>query len=170
MNRRLGLATVTLIAVLTAFAGTACGSSDSSLKSTSVQFDVVPTERKVVDTGDPGASMGDSLSSNGDLKNHGGDVIGRYSMHGFTTQITPGREERFLNIEYEFSTGDAIEAQGSNDYPLTMSSGQPTVDGHADDTLELGIVGGTGKYDTARGSCELTYEAPNYHANCTVKQ
>ena len=145
-------------------------SGETSLKSSSLQFDVVPTERQVVDTGVTGASMGDSLSSNGDLKSDNGEVIGRYSMHGFTTQITPGREERFLNIEYEFSTGDALEAQGSNDYPLTMSSGQPTVDGHADDTLILGIVGGIGKYDTARGSCELTFQAPSYHANCTVKQ
>jgi hypothetical protein len=169
MDRRLKISAVALAFVLTSALTSSC-STNPSVKTTSVQFDVVPTERKVVDSGESGASMGDSLSSNGDLKNHNGDVIGRYSMHGFTTQIMPGREERFLNIEYEFSNGDAIEAQGSNDYPLTMSSGQPTADGHADDNLILGIVGGTGKYDTARGSCELTYEAPNYHANCAVKQ
>jgi hypothetical protein len=169
MNHRRSLAILVALAALSPIAISAC-SSGSSLSSTTLTFDVVPTERKVVDTGEAGATMGDSLSSNGDLKNHSGEVIGRYSMHGFTTQVMPGREERFLNIEYEFSNGDALEAQGSNDYPLTMSSGQPTADGHADDTLILGIVGGTGRYDTARGHCELTYEAPNYHADCTVKQ
>jgi hypothetical protein len=167
MNLRHSIAVIALGGLLTPLTVSSCASSTSS---TSLKFDVVPTERKVVDTGDAGASMGDSLSSNGDLKNENGDVIGRYSMHGFTTQLMSGREERFLNIEYEFSTGDAIEAQGSNDYPLTLSSGQATVDGHADDTLILGIIGGTGKYDTARGSCQLTYESPIYHADCTVKQ
>ena len=169
MTNRRTLAIIALSALLSPRAVTAC-SSGSSVKSTSLQFDVVPTDRKVIDEEPAGASMGDALSSNGDLKDHDGAVIGRYAMHGFTAQVMPGREERFLNIEYEFAGGDAIEAQGSNDYPLTMSSGQPTVDGHADDELILGIVGGTGRYDTARGSCRLTYEAPNYHADCTVKQ
>ncbi|CAB4323373.1 MAG: hypothetical protein F2520_05635 [Actinobacteria bacterium] len=169
MASRRHLKILALATFLVPVAVTGC-SGETSLESSSLQFDVVPTERQVIDTGATGASMGDSLSSNGDLKSDNGEVIGHYSMHGFTTQVMPGREERFLNIEYEFSTGDAIEAQGSNDYPLTMSSGQPTVDGHADDNLILGIIGGTGKYNTARGSCQLTYEAPNYHASCTVKQ
>jgi hypothetical protein len=155
--------------MLTPVMATAC-STGSSIKSSTLQFDSVPTDRKLVDNSEPGASIGDALLSNGELKNDTGDVIGRFSMHASTTLILPGREERFLNIEYEFSDGDAIEAQGSNDYPLTNSSGQPTADGHGDDTLILGIIGGTGKYDTARGSCVLTFEAPAYHVNCTVKQ
>jgi hypothetical protein len=169
MTSRRTLVILTLVTLLIPVAAGAC-SNGAALKSSSLQFDVVPTERQVVDEDPAGASMGDSLSSNGDLTNDSGALIGRYAMHGFTAQVMPGREERFLNIEYEFSNGDALEAQGSNDYPLTTSSGQPTTDGHADDTLHLGIVGGIGKYDTARGSCELVFEAPNYHANCTVKQ
>jgi hypothetical protein len=169
MHRRVRTVIIASIAILGTMAVASC-SGGTSVRSTSLQFDVVPTERQVIDEDPAGASMGDSLSSNGDLRDDSGAVIGRYAMHGFTAQVMPGREERFLNIEYEFADGNALEAQGSNDYPLTMSSGQPTTDGHADDTLILGIVGGTGTYDTARGHCELTYEAPNYHANCTVKQ
>lgn len=167
MNHRRPIAMLMLVAVLVPLLATACGSSTTT---TTLRFDVVPTERQLVDNGAAGASMGDALASNGDLRNSDGETIGRYSLHGFNTQVMPGREERFLNMEYAFDAEDAIEAQGSNDYPLNTSTGSSTADGHADDTIVLAIIGGTGRYDTARGSCTLNFEAPVYHATCTVKQ
>lgn len=162
LMRRVGaMSTGAVLLVAAGFGATACGSS-SSTKAETVSFRVVNTERAVTDIGAQGATMNDLLSVNGEMRDASGARIGRFDLVASTSGVAGGREVRLQTMEFDWDeTEDSILVQAVNDFP---------VGGRIPDTdLPFAIIGGTGRYDTARGSCTMSPDDTGFDWTCTIK-
>ncbi|MGI9164655.1 MAG: hypothetical protein ACR2JI_17290 [Mycobacterium sp.] len=91
-----------------------------------------------------------------------GAKIGRFDLTGFTTGAEPGRENRLQTAELDWDdSDDSLIVQTAHDFKTGGSL--------PDNQIRWAIVGGTGKYDTARGSCTTVLEGSTFRWKCLVK-
>lgn len=107
-----------------------------------------------------------------------GPSVGEFNLLATVTQVTGGTERRFVTIELSFNRGDVpfkavdiAQATGNKTLNFANVAAAPTNDidmmgvvtypaGGAilTDPLVLAIVGGTGAWTGARGTCTISYD------------
>ncbi|MFM1917888.1 MAG: hypothetical protein RJB01_1403 [Actinomycetota bacterium] len=122
-------------------------------------------EREVIEVvGGGGSSLGDMVAGHGELLDESGAIVGSFEAMSTTTRVGSEDDGRFLQAEYAFGdTGaDAILLMGVETF--TRDGGFPEVGR----PLLWAIVGGTGKYQGARGQCDTQRNEQDVFINtCT---
>jgi hypothetical protein len=121
-------------------------------------------ERIVVDTGESGASVDDTVAGNGTLWDKESVQIGRFDANTRVSDTLKDGDRRLLWVTYTFGEGqDSIVILGAGVYAGKLGLMNQQV------TNNFSIVGGTGKFLAAGGQCGITrMDQINYNLSCTA--
>lgn len=156
---RQAMVTAGLCASALAFVG--CSSPTTETLTVQARY----LDRELIEgVGGDGSSLGDIVAGHGELLDEEGTVVGTFEAMSTTTRVGSEDDGRFLQVEYAFGeTGaDAILLMGVETF--TPDGGFPEVGR----PLLWAVVGGTGKYQGARGQCETQRDDQDVFFNtCT---
>lgn len=120
--------------------------------------------RIVVDTGESGTSVDDTIAGNGTLWDKNGVKIGRFDANTRVSERLKDGDRRLLWVTYTFGEGqDSIVILGTGLYTGKLGLMNQQL------TNNFSIVGGTGKFLAAGGQCGITrIDQINYNLACTA--
>ncbi len=160
---RLNTTLVAVVALSMLASPVLVGCSASTTQTLTVQSRYL--DRELIEVAElEGSSLGDMVTGHGELLDESGTVVGSFEAMSTTTRVGSEDDGRFLQAEYAFgdSGADAILLMGVETF--TRDGGFPQVGR----PLLWAIVGGTGKYQGARGQCDTQRNEQDVFINtCT---
>jgi hypothetical protein len=116
--------------------------------------------RQIIDLGDAGPSVGDSILGHGVINDLNGKEIGNFEFVHFVTDKKPNSEIRWVHAQYAFEN-DSILIEGARDF--MPNNGKAALNSPS----SYAVTGGTGKYAGARGECRVIRVTENdFHTVC----
>lgn len=139
---RISLTFAVIGAAVVVIAGCGSGGGDETL---SIVAPATGLHRTTVDVGPKGTSSGDVYVFDGPLESDGGEAIGH--VYGTQTSIALDSDSETVQamITFDLGDGDRITVGGIGEYP------RGDKDLTENQKFERPILGGTGRYEGARG-------------------
>jgi hypothetical protein len=113
-------------------------------------------ERTVVNFGKKKVrKAGDLIVTNGYILDNNNQLVGRFDMTETLTGFVSDREVRNKQVQMSWAeSNDSLVLVGTHEHPPDA--------GPIDDVAVFVVLGGTGKYDGARGSAETQFDGQYY--------
>lgn len=125
------------------------GSADKEITTQDVERNVINFGKKKV------RKFGDLIVSNGYILDANSQLVGRFDLTETLTGFVGDREIRTKQMQLTWAdSSDSLVMIGTHEHPSDA--------GPIDDVAVFVIVGGTGRYDGARGNAEAQFDGQYY--------